>query len=79
MFITRAGAIAFTLNVTMMVVAFYIAKFFATGVAQRRCISLEAGLAKWNFGSFCRTQLFGQHGLYGSNCSLCINHDDQLL
>ena len=57
MFITRAGTIALTLNVTMMVVAFYIAKFFATGVAQRRCISLECWTAKWNFSSFCRTAI----------------------
>jgi BASS family bile acid:Na+ symporter len=53
MFLTKAGKIAFALNVTMMIVAFYIAKFFATGVAQRRCISLECWFSKWNFSSFC--------------------------
>ena len=64
MFITRAGAIAFTLNVTMMVVAFYIAKFFATGVAQRRCISLEAGLQNGTLAVFVGLQLFGQNMVY---------------
>ena len=63
-FITRAGAIAFTLNVTMMVVAFYIAKFFATGVAQRRCISLEAGLQNGTLAVFVGLQLFGQDMVY---------------
>ena len=64
MFITRAGAIAFTLNVTMMVVAFYIAKFFATGVAQRRCISLEAGLQNGTLAVFVGLQLFGTNMTY---------------
>ena len=44
MFLSTAGTIAFILNITMMVVGFFIAKFFASGVAQRRCISLECGL-----------------------------------
>ena len=64
MFITRAGAIAFTLNVTMMVVAFYIAKFFTTGVAQRRCISLEAGLQNGTLAVFVGLQLFGDNMVY---------------
>ena len=64
MFITNAGAIAFTLNVTMMVVAFYIAKFFTTGVAQRRCISLEAGLQNGTLAVFVGIQLFGTNMTY---------------
>ena len=42
-FITQAGLIALTLNVVMMLVGYYIAKFFATGIAQRKSISLECG------------------------------------
>jgi BASS family bile acid:Na+ symporter len=64
MFITRAGLVAFILNVTMMVVAFYIAKFFATGVAQRRCISLEAGLQNGTLAVFVGLQLFGNNMTY---------------
>ena len=64
MFIARAGAIALTLNVTMMVVAFYIAKFFTTGVAQRRCISLEAGLQNGTLAVFVGLQLFGGNMTY---------------
>jgi len=64
MFITKAGLIAFILNVTMMIVAFYIAKFFATGVAQRRCISLEAGLQNGTLAVFVGVQLFGDNMTY---------------
>ena len=64
MFITKAGLIAFILNVTMMIVAFYIAKFFATGVAQRRCISLEAGLQNGTLAVFVGIQLFGNNMTY---------------
>ena len=64
MFITRAGAVALALNVTMMVVAFYIAKFFTTGVAQRRCISLEAGLQNGTLAVFVGLQLFGTNMTY---------------
>ena len=64
MFITRAGLVALILNVTMMIVAFYIAKFFATGVAQRRCISLEAGLQNGTLAVFVGLQLFGDNMTY---------------
>jgi len=57
-FIVRAGQIALILNVVMMVVGFYIAKFFATGVAQQRCISLECGLQNGTLAVFVGTQLF---------------------
>ena len=57
-FIVRAGLIALILNVVMMVVGFYIAKFFATGVAQQRCISLECGLQNGTLAVFVGTQLF---------------------
>ena len=64
MFINKAGAIALALNVTMMIVAFYIAKFFTTGVAQRRCISLEAGLQNGTLAVFVGLQLFGTNMIF---------------
>ena len=64
MFLTRAGLVTLILNVTMMVVAFYIAKLFATGVAQRRCISLEAGLQNGTLAVFVGIQLFGTNMTY---------------
>jgi len=57
-FIARAGLIALILNVVMMVVGFYIAKFFATGAAQQKTISLECGLQNGTLAVFVGTQLF---------------------
>ena len=59
-FILQAGIIALTLNIVMMVVSFYVAKFFATGVAQQRCISLECGLQNGTLAVFVGTQLFDE-------------------
>ena len=64
MFITKAGLVTFILNVTMMILAFYIAQFFATGIAQRRCISLEAGLQNGTLAVFVGIQLFGDNMVY---------------
>ena len=57
-FLTRAGLIALTLNIVMMIVGFYVAKFFASGVAQQKCISLECGLQNGTLAVFVSTQLF---------------------
>ena len=57
-FITRAGLIAFILNMTMITLGYYVAKFFASGVAQRKCISLECGLQNGTLAVFVTTQLF---------------------
>jgi BASS family bile acid:Na+ symporter len=57
-FLTRAGIIALILNVTMMVIGFYVAKFFASGVAQQRCIALECGLQNGTLAVFVGTQIF---------------------
>ena len=57
-FLTRAGTIALILNVVMMIVGFYVAKFFASGVAQQRAISLECGLQNGTLAVFVGTQLF---------------------
>ena len=64
MFLTTAGTIALILNITMMIVGFYIAKFFASGIAQRRCISLECGLQNGTLAVFVGTQLFGNNMTY---------------
>ena len=64
MFLTTAGTIALILNISMMVIGFYIAKFFASGVAQQRCVSLECGLQNGTLAVFVGTQLFGQNMTY---------------
>ena len=57
-FIERAGLIAAILNITMMVIGFYVAKLFASGAAQQRCISLECGLQNGTLAAFVGTQIF---------------------
>jgi BASS family bile acid:Na+ symporter len=57
-YLTRAGTIALILNIVMMIVGFYVAKFFASGVAQQRAISLESGLQNGTLAVFVGTQLF---------------------
>ena len=64
MFITTAGTVSFALNISMIVIGYYIAKFFASGVAQQRCISLECGLQNGTLAVFVGTQLFGQDMTY---------------
>ena len=59
-FITRAGTIALLLNLIMMIVGYYVAKFLATGVEQRRCISLECGLQNGTLAVFVSTQIFDE-------------------
>ena len=59
-FLTRAGLIALTLNIVMMIVGFYVAKIFASGVAQQKCISLECGLQNGTLAVFVSTQLFDE-------------------
>jgi len=64
MFLTTAGTISLTLNVVMMIIGFYVAKIFATGVAQQRCIALECGLQNGTLAVFVGIQLFGQDMSY---------------
>ena len=58
MYISRAGIITLILNVTMMVLGFYVAKIFASGIDQRKCISLECGLQNGTLAVFVSTQIF---------------------
>ena len=57
-YIVQAGTITLTLNVVMMIIAYYLAKFLASGVAQRKCISLECGLQNGTLAVFVASQLF---------------------
>ena len=57
-YLAQAGLAVLILNVIMMILAFYIAKIFATGVSQRKCISLECGLQNGTLAVFVATQIF---------------------
>ena len=57
-FITRAGLVALILNIVMIFIGYYTAKYFTSGVEQRKCISLECGLQNGTLAVFVATQLF---------------------
>ena len=57
-YIQKAGLITLILNITMMVLAYYVAKLFASGVSQRKSISLECGLQNGTLAVFVASQLF---------------------
>ena len=63
-FIMQAGLIALILNVTMMIIGYYLAKTFASGIKQRKCIALECGLQNGSLALFVSTQIFGTDILY---------------
>ena len=57
-FIVQAGKISLILNITMMFVGYYLAKYFVSGIEQRKCISLECGLQNGTLAIFVATQMF---------------------
>ena len=57
-YLARAGLAVLILNVIMMTLAYLIAKKFVTGIAQRKCISLECGLQNGTLAVFVATLLF---------------------
>jgi len=63
-FIMQAGLITLILNISMMIIAYYIAKAFTSGVKQMRCIALECGLQNDTLAIFVSTQIFGTDILY---------------
>ena len=56
-YITQAGLIVLILNIVMMFIAYYIAKSFASGIEQRKCIALECGLQNGTLAVFVATQI----------------------
>ncbi len=57
-YLSQAGILVLTLNVVMMLIAYFIAKSFASGAKQVKCISLECGLQNGTLAVFVATQLF---------------------
>ena len=57
-YLSQAGLITLVLNVVMMVIGFYVAKMFASGIEQRKCISLECGLQNGTLAVFVASQIF---------------------
>ena len=63
-FLMQAGLITLTLNIIMMIVAYYLGKIFVSGVKQQKCIALECGLQNGTLAIFVSTQIFGTDIVY---------------
>ena len=59
-YIKQAGLITLVLNIVMMFIGYYVAKFLASGVSQRKSISLECGLQNGTLAVFVASQLFSE-------------------
>jgi bile acid:Na+ symporter, BASS family len=60
-YFAKAGLVALILNLSMMIIGFYLAKFFASGVAQQRAISIECGLQNGTLALVVGIQIFGEN------------------
>jgi len=57
-YLAQAGLAVLILNIVMMMLAFFIAKKFVSGVAQQKCIALECGLQNGTLAVFVATLIF---------------------
>ena len=57
-YIQQAGLITLVLNITMMIIGYYVAKLLTSGIEQRKSISLECGLQNGTLAVFVSSQLF---------------------
>ena len=62
-YFAQAGLITLALNVTMMLVAYYLAQLLASGVQQKRCITIECGLQNGTLAIVVATLIFGEESL----------------
>ena len=56
-YLSQAGLIVLNLNIVMMAIAYFLAKKFATGIQQVKCISLECGLQNGTLAVFVASEL----------------------
>ena len=57
-YLLEGGLAALILNVTMLVLAYFIAKKFVSGIPQQKCIALECGLQNGTLAVFVATLIF---------------------
>ena len=62
-YFAQAGLITLVRNLVMMIVAYYVAQLLASGIKQKKCITIECGLQNGTLAIFVATTLFGG-GLY---------------
>ena len=59
-YLAQAGIIVLSLNIIMMLIAYFVAKSFVTGIKQIKCIALECGLQNGTLAVFVATQIFSE-------------------
>ena len=57
-YLAQAGLAVLILNISMMLLAYFIAKKFVSGIAQQKCIALECGLQNGTLAVFVATLMF---------------------
>ncbi len=62
-YFAQTGLITLALNIIMMVVAFYLAQLLASGVKQKKCITIECGLQNGTLAIFVAVSIF-DGGMY---------------
>ena len=62
-YFSQAGLITLVLNLSMMLIAFYLAKYFASGEPQQKAITIECGLQNGTLAIVVATTVFGG-GIY---------------
>ena len=58
-YFAQTGLVVLTLNVLMMIIAFYWSGIFGTGISQKKAISIECGLQNGTLAIFVGTSVFG--------------------
>ena len=58
-YFAQAGLMTLTLNVVMMVVAFYVAQLLGTGLPQKKSIAIEGGLQNGTLALYIAREFFG--------------------
>ena len=56
-YLAQAGLVVLTLNIVMMTIAYHVAKVFASGIEQIKCISIECGLQNGTLAVFIATEI----------------------
>ena len=59
-YLAQAGLAVLILNISMMIIAFFISKKFVSGVPQQKCIALECGLQNGTLAVFVSTLIFDE-------------------
>ena len=62
-YFVESGLITLSLNLLMMIIAFFLAHFFGSGIKQKKTIAIECGLQNGTLAIFVGTIMFGS-GIY---------------